>query len=89
MKDLGDFVEISMDHLFMVTSSHEQLVYEWSFNDRKIAISDKRFKNSDTNTLKIDCFECKYVGTYKCIVSTAGQPTVSMLAKVKLYIRGK
>ena len=73
----------------MVTSSHEQLVYEWSFNDRKIAISDKRFKNSDTNTLKIDCFECKYVGTYKCIVSTASQPTVSMSAKVKLCIRGK
>ena len=89
MKDLGDFVEISMDHLFMVTSNCEQLVYEWSFNDQKIAISDKRFKNSDTNTLKIDCFECKYVGTYKCIVSTASQPTVSMSAKVKLYIRGK
>ena len=73
----------------MVTSNREQLVYEWSFNDRKIAISDKRFKNSDTNTLKIDCFECKYVGTYKCIVSTASQPTVTMSAKVKLYIRGK
>ena len=73
----------------MVTSNCEQLVYEWSFNDRKIAISDKRFKNSDTNTLKIDCFECKYVGTYKCIVSTASQPTVSMSAKVKLYVRGK
>ena len=73
----------------MVTSNCEQLVYEWSFNDRKIAISDKRFKNSDTNTLKIDCFECKYVGTYKCIVSIASQPTVSMSAKVKLYVRGK
>ena len=73
----------------MVTSNREQLVYEWSFNDRKIAISDKRCKNSDTNTLKIDCFECKYVGTYKCIVSTASQPTVSVSAKVKLYIRGK
>ena len=73
----------------MVTSNPEQLVYEWSFNDRKIAISDKRFKNSDTNTLKIDCFECKYVGTYKCIVSTASQPTVSISAKVKLCIQGK
>ena len=89
MKDLGDFVELPMDHLFMVTSSRDQLFYEWSFNGRKIAASDERFKMSDTNTLKIDYFECKYVGTYKCIVSTASQPTVSMSAKVKLHIRGK
>ena len=73
----------------MATSSSEQLVYEWSFNGHKIAMSDKRFKNSNTNTLRVEIFECKYVGTYKCIVSTANQPTVSMSAKVKLNIRGK
>ena len=73
----------------MATNSGDQLIYEWMFNGRKIAISDKRFKNSDTNTLKIDCFECKCVGTYKCIVSTTNQPKVSMSAKVKLDIRGR
>ena len=73
----------------MATSSSDQLIYEWTFNGRKITVSDKQFKNSDANTLKIDCFECKYVGTYKCIVSTANEPTVSMSAKVKLDIRGR
>ena len=88
-KDLGDTIEISMGHLFMATSSSDQLIYEWTFNGQTIAVSDKRFKNSDTNTLKIDSFECKYVGTYKCIVSTTDQPTVSMSTKVKLDIRGQ
>ena len=73
----------------MATSSNDQLIYEWTFNGQKIARSDKRFTNSDTNTLKIDYFECKYVGTYKCIVSTVTQPPVSMSTKVKLDIRGK
>ena len=89
MKDLGDLVEISMDHLFMATSSSDGLVYEWSFNGQKIAMSDKRFVKCNTKSLKIEGFECKYVGTYKCIVATANQPTVSMSAKVKLDIRGK
>ena len=88
-KDLGDTIEISMGHLFMATSSSDQLTYEWTFKGRKIAKSDKRFTNSDTDTLKINCFECRYVGTYKCIISTANQPTVSMSAKVKLDIRGQ
>ena len=88
-QDLGDAVALSMEHLFMATSSSNPLVYKWMFNGQKIAVSDKRFKDSDTNALKIDCFECKYVGTYKCIISTADQPTVSMSAKVKLESRGK
>ena len=88
-QDLGDTVALSMDHLFMATSSSNPLVYKWMFNGQKIAVSDKRFKDSDTNALKIDCFECKYVGTYKCIISTADQPTVSMSAKVKLESQGK
>ena len=75
--------------MFMTTASSEQLIYVWSFNGQEIAVSDKRFKNSDTNTLKVECFECKYVGTYKCTVYTADQPTVSMSAKVKLGIQGK
>ena len=74
-----------MDHLFMTTSSSDQFTYEWMFNRRKIAISDKRFKNCDTSTLKIDCFECKYVGKYKCIISKG---KVSTSAKVKLEIQG-
>ena len=74
-----------MDHVFMTTSSSDQLTYEWMFNGRKIAVNDKRFKNSDTSTLKIDCFECKYVGKYKFIVSSG---TVSMSAKVMLEIKG-
>ena len=89
VKKLGVEVKLSTDHLFMTTASSDQLVYEWSFNGQEIGVSDKRFKNSDTKTLKIDCFECKYVGTYKCIVSTANEPEVSMSAKVKLDIRGK
>lgn len=86
---LGAEVELSPDHVFMTTASSKQLVYVWSFNGQEIANNDKRFKNSDTNTLKVECFEWKYVGTYKCTVSTANQPIVSMSAKVKLDIRGK
>ena len=73
----------------MTTSSSEQLVYEWLFNSQKIKTSDKRFKNSNTNEIEIDCFECKYVGTYKCFISTTNQPTVSMSAKMKLNIQGE
>ena len=72
----------------MVTPSSDQFIYEWSFKGRKITISDRCFKNSDTDTLKIDCFENKYVGTYKCVVSTVNQPAVSMSAKVELNIEG-
>ena len=89
IKTLGAEVKLSPDHMFVTTASSEQLVYVWSFDGQEIAVSDKRFKNSDTNTLKVEWFECKYVGTYKCTVSTANQPTVSMSAKVKLDIRGK
>ena len=89
IKTLGVEIKLSPDHMFMTTASSKQLVYVWSFNGQEIANNDKHFKNSDTNTLKIECFECKYVGTYKCTVSNAEQPTVSMSAKVKLDIRGK
>ena len=88
VKNLGVEVKLSIDHLFVTTATSDQLVYEWLVNGQEIAVSDRRFRNSDTNTLQIACFECKYVGTYKCIVSTANQPTVSMSAKIKLYIRG-
>ena len=86
---MGVEVKLSIDHLFVTTVGSNQLVYEWLFNDQEIAVSDKRFKNSDTSILRIESFECKYVGTYECIVSTANQPTVSMSAKVKLDIRGE
>ena len=86
---MGVEIKLSIDHLFVTTVSSDQLVYEWLFNDQEIAVNDKCFKNSDTSVLRIERFECKYVGTYECIISTANQPTVSMSAKIKLDIRGE
>ena len=89
MKDLGDIVQLSVDYLFMVTPGSNQFIYAWSVDSRKIAMNDKRFKNSDTDTLEIDCFESEYIGTYKCTISTRNQPTVSMSAETELDIQGK
>ena len=86
---MGDVVQLSIDYLFMVTPGSNQFIYEWSVEGRKITMSDKRFKNSGTDTLEIDCFESKYIGIYKCTISTRNQPTVSMSAELELDIQGK
>ena len=50
---------------------------------------EEGFKNSDTNTLVIDCFESKYTGTYQCLISSSSRPIVSMSAEVELNLPGK
>ena len=86
---MGDVVQLSINSLFMVAPSSNQFIYEWSIDGRKITKNDKRFNNSDTDTLEIDCFESEYIGTYKCTISTRNQPTVSMSAELELDIQGK
>ena len=77
-----------MDHLFMATSSSDQLKYQWSIvNDGEE--DEECFKNSDTATLTIDSFESKYAGTYRCVISTSSRPVVSMSAEVELDLPGK
>jgi hypothetical protein len=75
----------------MTTSSSDQLKYQWSIvNDEgeEIIEDGECFKNSDSNTLIIDCFESKYAGTYRCVISTSNQPVVSMSAEVELDLPG-
>jgi hypothetical protein len=81
-----------MDHLFMATSSSGQLKYQWSiinFEGEEIIEDGEHFKNSDSNTLVIDCFESKYAGIYQCVISTSSQPVVSISAEVELDLPGK
>ena len=87
MKDLGDTSQLSIDCLFKGCGNHFN--YQWSVEGEKINEDDEGFKNSDTDTLTIDCFESKYAGTYQCVISTSSQPIISMSAEVELDIRGK
>ena len=76
----------------MAASSSGQLKYQWSriVNEREENIEDEEcFKNSDSNTLIIDCFESRYAGTYQCVISTSSRPVVSMSAEVELDLPGK
>ena len=85
---MGSVVELSIDHLFMTTSSRDQLKYQWSIEGEEISKDDENFKNIDSDTLIINCFESEYAGTYSCIVSTSSQPIVSMSAEVELDLPG-
>ena len=81
-----------MDHLFMATSSSGQLKYQWSivnYEGEEMIEDGEYFKNSDSHTLEIDCFESRYAGTYRCIISTSSRPAVSMSAEVELDLPGK
>ena len=84
--DLGDEVQLSIDLLFMVKS---RITYEWWFKEQKIVKSDKRFKDSNTGTLKIECFENKYRGAYKCVLSTTHGPEISISADVELNFQSE
>ena len=89
---MGSVIELSTDHLFMITSSNSQLKYQWSriINDEEEKIEDEEcFKNSDSKTMIIDNFESNYTGTYRCIISTTNTPVVSMSAEVELDLPGK
>ena len=87
--DLGSVVELSTDHLFI---SSGQLKYRWTriIKERQEKIKDEEcFKNIDSNILIINDFESKTAGTYRCVISTSDQPTVSILAEVELDLPGK
>ena len=76
----------------MTTASSGQLKYQWSriINDEEEKIEDEEcFKNSDSKTMIIDGFERKYVGTYRCVISTSNRPVVSISAEVELDLQGK
>ena len=90
-KDLGSVIELSMDHLFMATSSSDQIKYQWSVIIKGEDISEDEgcFKNRDSERLTIDCFESKLAGIYKCVISTSTQPVVSISAEVQLHLPGK
>lgn len=85
-KRLGDEVHLHMDVLFMVKSS-AKLMYEWYCDDCNIK-DDHVYSGSKTNTLNIKCFECKYEGIYKCVVSTT-QPILSMSTELQLCLHSK
>ena len=72
----------------MTTSSRDQLKYQWSIEGEEISKDDENFRNRDTDTLTIDCFESEYAGTYSCIVSTSSRPIVSISAEVELDLPG-
>ena len=87
--DLGSVAELSTDHLFI---SSGQLKYQWTriIKEQQEKIEDEEcFKNIDSNILIINGFESKYGGTYRCIISTSDQPTVSISAEVELDLPGK
>ena len=88
---MGSVIELSMDHLFMATSSSDQIKYQWSVIIKGEDISEDEgcFKNRDSERLTIDCFESKLAGIYKCIISTSTQPVVSISAEVQLQLPGK
>ena len=89
---MGSVIELSTDHLFMITSSNSQLKYQWSriINDEEEKIEDEEcFKNSDSKTIIINGFENKHAGTYRCVISTTNLPVVSMSAEVELDLPGK
>ena len=73
----------------MINSDQDQLKYQWSIEGRDISKDDECFKNSDTDTLTINCFESDYAGTYRCVVSISSRPVVSMSAEVELNLPGK
>ena len=76
----------------MTTSSGGQLKYQWSriINEVEEKIEDEEcYKNSDSKILKIDGFESKYAGIYRCVISTSSRPVVSMSAEVELDLPGK
>ena len=89
---MGSDVELSTDHLFMTTSRGGQLKYQWSriINEVEEKIEDEEcYKNSDSKILKIDGFESKYAGTYRCVISTSNRPIVSMSAEMEVNLPGK
>ena len=76
----------------MATLSSDQLKYQWSivnYEGEEIIEDGECFKNSDSHTLVIDCFESRYAGTYRCVISTSSRPVVSMSAEVELDLPGK
>ena len=76
----------------MATSGNDQFRYQWSIvkdEEEIITEGEECFKNSDTNTLVIDCFESKYAATYQCLISSSSRPVVSMSAVVELNLPGK
>ena len=76
----------------MATSRDDQFRYQWSIITEKeemIIKDEEGFKNGDTNILVIDCFESKYTGTYRCLISSSSRPIVSMSAEVELNLPGK
>ena len=81
-----------MELLFMATPRNDQFRYQWSIitEEEEIIIKDEEgFKNSDTNTLVIDCFESKYAATFRCLISSSSRPIVSVSAEVELNLPGK
>ena len=87
--DLGSIIELCTDHLF---TSSGQIKYQWTriIKERQEKLEDEEcFQNIDSNILVIDGFESKYVGTYRCVISTLNQPVVSMSAEVELDLPGK
>ena len=73
----------------MVKSVGDHLNYEWLIEGRKILKSDERFKDINTDTLKIESFENKYRGVYTCVISTICEQKISMSVNVKLNFQSK
>ena len=89
---MGSVVELSTDQFFITTASSGQLKYQWSriINGEEEKIEDEEcLKNSDSGTMKINNFEGKYAGTYRCVISTSNRPVVSMSAEVELDLQSK
>ena len=76
----------------MTPSSSDQLLYRWSriICEKEEIIKDEEcFRNSDTSTLTIDCFESKHVGTYQCVITSSSRPVVSTSVEMELDLPGK
>lgn len=88
--DIGEEVQLSVNMMCMLKSPCDNFSYEWlTPSDRKIKKTDKRYKDSNTDTLKIKCFEYKYRGTYTCVLSTMHEPRISISAKVGIDIQSE
>ena len=76
--------------MFTVKTPSDKFNYEWQTpSGHKIKKRDKRFKDSNTATLKIECFENKYRGAYTCVVSTIQEPKLSISAEVAVDFQCK